>query len=73
MLYAILVLGGIGVLLGVILGVVNKKLKVETDPREDEIIGFLYQVLTVGLVVMPVVQLVVPVWQKARLLSKPVQ
>lgn len=41
MIYAILVLGGIGILFGVVLGVVNKKLRVETDPREDEIIDIL--------------------------------
>lgn len=38
MLYAILILGGIGIVFGIILGIVNKKLSVEEDPRQEEIL-----------------------------------
>ena len=41
MIYAIIVLGAIGIIFGIILGFVNKKLSVKTDPREKVIIDIL--------------------------------
>ncbi|WP_088369629.1 RnfABCDGE type electron transport complex subunit B [endosymbiont 'TC1' of Trimyema compressum] len=41
MIYAIILLGAIGIIFGIILGVVNKKLSVKTDPREEAIIDAL--------------------------------
>lgn len=38
MIYAVLVLGSIGIIFGIILGIINKKFMVEEDPRQEAIL-----------------------------------